>query len=346
MNTRPYELYISLDRLKKFWQLQTHWSNELPLRVALTSLELSFLLIHQTSQDTRVAARRSERIERLFLGCRQQIELLGQWLHPNLPPDEVLSDTPSAQTNLKELVCLDSTYRQGIKQWSNFYGIIADNFPCALGLEPHINALRNCDGFEAKLFIPYDTWIQPQAIATFFHKRDFNAEDGLFATVHQITECWLFLAIGGLRWGDRAAQQGQWSIATGWIDRARSILDYLSGHVLLLETMVLSDYHPLRVRLRDASGAQSAQVVELVGCAQRLLEPVEGYLQKRDCRWLDLYRHPETHKGIHHYLQALASLETRLSSFFFYHYKLAAQVLGTESLGSLGFEVQNLGASH
>lgn len=348
MNTRPYELYISLDQLKILWKCETNWPNELPLRAILVALELSFLLIHETIQEPRSTVPSEERINRLFSGCNQQIELLQELLDTTLPSESSLSDEQSTKTNFKLLIGLDDKIIKRLKIWSYLYTIYLKEFPFNLGIEQYIDMVQLEDGgtnkilYKQKPALSYDQWISPNTIVKIFNLRNFNQEDRFFATVHQITECWLFIALDLLRKSELETQTSNWQAAIVQINKVCSILNYLSEHILLLETMVLADYHPLRVNLRDASGGQSNQGLELIALAKSLFFPITKYLKEHNCCLLDLYYTPIKHPLAYQYIQALSSLETRLKTFFFCHYKLATEIIGSESLGSLGFEVQSL----
>ncbi|MBE9054024.1 hypothetical protein IQ243_27225 [Nostocales cyanobacterium LEGE 11386] len=343
MDTRPYELYISLEQFKSLWQCETNWQNELPLRAILVALELSFLLIHETVQDTRLTVRNEERISRLFAGCRQQIELLAEVLDTTVLSLDSLSNEQSTKTNFKMLIDLDETIFKKLKQWGCFYTSILEEFSFNLGIEHYINQFQFPNMFyKEKPIIPYDKWIKPDTIATIFHTRSFNQEDKLFATVHQVTECWLCIALNLLKSSQLATQESDFHAATNKISKVCSILNYLAQHILILETMVLADYHPLRVNLRDASGAQSKQALDIVNLAKTLFLPITDYLKEYNCSLIDIYNTPNKHIYLYQYIEVLSSLETRLTNFFFCHYKLATQILGSESLGSLGFEVQAL----
>lgn len=346
MYTRPYELYISLDHLQDFWKCKTDWQNELPLRAISVALELSFLLIYETGQDLRPTLCSEERINRLITGCCQQIELLGEILDSSAIAIDILSNEQSSQTNSKVLTDLDRETLKKLEKWSFFYTLTLEKFPFALGIEQYIELLQSKDILintkKTKPTIPYDEWINPIAIANIFNLRNFNQEDKIFAAVHQITECWLVVALDCLKRSRLKAQKNNWQAAAAEAKKVCSIINYLAEHILLLETMVLADYHPLRVGLRDASGAQSKQALELVTLAKALFLPITEYLNESKCCLLDIHHTPTKHTQVYQYIEVLLSLELRLNKFFFCHYKLATRILGIESLGSLGFEVQAL----
>lgn len=354
MNSRPYELYVSLDDLAPLWRGNTGWENEEPLRAALTSLELYFLLIADSARDPRKAARQDQRITRLFNAASAQARLLGDLLAATSPPPGSAAEAPSQTTNLRSLCDLEPRMRalgvpsRVVLQWADSFDATFEALPFLSGLEPELNQLRAAHGLRQRCHragiasLPYDAWAAPGAVASIFQRRTFNAEDRLFAATHQVTECWMFLVLRAFAAAEAAATQRDYLSATTNVTQAAAITAYLSDAILILETMVLADYHPLRVRLRDASGAQSRQIAAALHSSRRLLRIIDADLSLRGLSYLTIYRRPEAYGEEHAFIEALTSLENRLALFLFNHYKLAARVLGTESLGSLGVEVQAL----
>lgn len=354
MNSRPYELYISLDDITPLWSAQTRWVNEEPLRAALVSLELGFLLIAESAEDSRRTVRQDERVARLWSSAAAQIRLLGDLLTSASPAPDLAPLPPSRATNLRPLCGLASrTAALGvstrlIRHCADSYDALVEELPFQLGLEPDINRLRAAHGIRERSYragaptLPYDEWAAPRAVAEIFQRRTFNREDRLFASTHQSTECWMFLALRALAAADAAATRRDWAAATQSVSQAAAIMTYLSEAILVLETMVLADYHPLRVRLRDASGAQSRQIAATLTMSRRLLRLLDADLQPRGISYLTIYRRPDAHRAEHGFIEALTTLENRLAAFLFTHYKLAVRVVGAESLGSLGVELQAL----
>ncbi len=347
MNSRPYESYISLDDLMSLLKNNTTWENEGPLRAALVSLELCFLLIADADHDTRRTVRKRDRIARLWKNAAEHMRLLADLLSPTRVLESVSTKEASKTTN----VCLLHSCDHGprwIRQFADAYDTTVDEMPFKFGIEPEINRLRAAHGFPSSTgraerpYLPYDAWIAPGRIALLFNRRSFNAEDRLFATTHQCVECWMFIALGVLATADAAMANCDYARAAQSIDQAAAILSYLSESILILETLVLADYHPLRVRLRDASGAQSKQVAAAVVASRQLAARFGQDIERRNLSYLTIYRRPAAYLGEHALAEALTTLDNRFSLFLFNHYKLASRILGTKSVGSLGVEVQAL----
>lgn len=100
-----------------------------------------------------------------------------------------------------------------------------------------------------------------QVCADTLLKEDFeHVEDFFFRTVHLGTECWAFVILNRLEIGLRDAQEGSWHNAAAHLRMTGRMLEYLGQHVMMLCSMTLSDYLPLKVEIDGTSGAGSTQV--------------------------------------------------------------------------------------
>src|SRR5207244_3293501 len=110
----------------------------------------------------------------------------------------------------------------------------------------------------------------------------------------------------------------------------------------LLDQMVLADYHPLRVRLRDGSGAQSPAARQLGPAIRAAAAALWTALDWGSLGVLAVLQSPHEHLDPYRYLTRLKAAGKLLQSFLFHHYTLVLGVLGTHSLGSLGYEMREL----
>lgn len=347
MNRRPYELYIALDDIKPRWKANTSWENEAPLRAAFISLELYFLMIVDAHCDPRRTVDKPGRIARLWYSAALQMRLLGDTLTNTRPPESACATSPSKATNLRALRTVEHPARW-VRPFVDGYDAVLDELPFLFGLEAEMQRLSMACGGRTSTYqaerarVSYDAWVEPEIIAEIFHRRTFNAEDRLFAATHQSIECWMFIALEALTAAKGSTASGDYGTATPLVERAAAIMNYLSGAITILETLVLADYHQLRVRLRDASGAQSRQMAEAIATCRQIGTRFATDLERRGLSYLSIYRNAGAHLVEHTFVEALTTLENRFALFLFNHYKLAARILGTGSLGSLGVEVQSL----
>jgi tryptophan 2,3-dioxygenase len=328
LSRTPYDLYIALAELQPLWQTRSDWEGERVLRAGFCALELTFCLIRHMAGDPRPAARPVQHLDRLWENGRRQVELIDLLLSDERAPDLVAQ--PAVRTNLAGL---PGRHGRAYERWLSAYRALSARLLYRPGLEGALDLAE-----AGARYCPYDAWVAPERVAEVVARRDYNREDPLFAGVHQIAECWMLLAAGALERSLAAAAQQHWDEAASWIDKACHVLAYLTDHMELLHRMVPADYHPLRVVLRGASGSQSAQVYVVLGLGTRLAEAAEAAATPL----LEVYRAPDRDPALYAYVQALADLETRLSDFFFRHYKLAARVLGSTGMGTGGYEVQRL----
>jgi cytochrome c553 len=138
------------------------------------------------------------------------------------------------------------------------------------------------------------------------------------------------------------AEGGRWSAAADALAHACDVLPLAIHAGQLLDQMVLVDYHPLRVRLRDGSGAQSRAARALGPAVHAAAGALWTALERDGLRVLDVLQRPNEHLEPYRFLTRLKLAGKLLQSFLFHHYTLVLGVLGTHSLGSLGYEMREL----
>ncbi|KAL4425507.1 hypothetical protein ABPG75_009523 [Micractinium tetrahymenae] len=213
-----------------------------------------------------------------------------------------------------------------------------------------------------------------------------NKEDYFFRSIHLGTDCWAFVALARLASARQQAEAGNWHVAAARATQAARILDYLGSHVLMLTSMNLRDYLQLKVELEGTSGEGSVQVKALRGTVAQLLEPLEAALlgpaapaatsavaagaggalpapaaegESEGCdaeggrqealqqALMAVYEFPDRSPGLYNYARALEVLETGLLGGFYYkHYCLATNVIGSEARGTMRRAVQALKAGY
>ena len=112
--------------------------------------------------------------------------------------------------------------------------------------------------------------------------------------------------------------------------------------------MVLKDYLELKVELEGTSGAGSEAVRTLFEEARNLFGPLETAMTvdgSRDLKaaLMDLYNNPGKQPGTYNYAKSLEAIDTAISGGFFYsHYCLAVNVIGSQSRGTMDMAVKQL----
>ncbi|HEV8360506.1 MAG TPA: hypothetical protein VGR28_08645, partial [Candidatus Thermoplasmatota archaeon] len=341
----PYDLYIEFQEVAALWTCASDHPDELTYRCAFQSVEMGLALLADAAHDERPAARREARMAALAANVAAQVTLARRLVTGAPVPPSRMTPEAAISPGVRALRGLGPTHRSLLAHISD--AILEAHFPIPLGIEPDLTRLRAEQGFAAPAapsgpYLPYESWVQPERVASLVLRDPHSAEDRLFATVHQMTECWLRLVLDRFVRAEAPARQGAWDEAAAHLEQASMILAFLVEHIELLHLMVVADYHPLRVALRGASGAQSAAARVATVSARQFVAPVQQALEARGLTILDVDRFPHDHAGEHRYLEAVGTLERRLMAFYFQHFQLARKVLGTKSLGSLGFEVRAL----
>jgi tryptophan 2,3-dioxygenase/ketosteroid isomerase-like protein len=339
----PYDLWIGFQDGQDLWQCASDHPDERAARCAFTSIEMGLVLLLDAAQDDRPAARSAARVQALADNVADQLRLARRVLRGGVPAS-LLVGAPAPDTAFVALASLGAQHRGAVDTVTD--ALLLGGFP-ALGVEQAAAEARAAHGLPPRAlpqgpFLPYAAWAQPGKVAALVLRDPVGPEDRLFATVHQMTECWLRLVLEDFARAEAASRTADWHGASAAVEEASAVLEFLGRHIELLHLMVVADYHPMRVGLRGASGAQSAAArVAAVG-ARHFLAPFLRDLGQRGLTPLDVLRAAHEHPAEHRFAEALSTLDRRLSMFYFQHFHLARKVLGTRSLGSLGYEVKAL----
>ncbi|MFD8013862.1 nuclear transport factor 2 family protein [Streptomyces sp. NPDC058955] len=187
-------------------------------------------------------------------------------------------------------------------------------------------------------------------------RRPAGPEDHLFRGAHQMTECWLRVAEVCADEALLAAGARDWTRGTRLLRAAGTAVARATQAGQLLDLMDLADYHPLRLMLRDGSGAQSEAARGLPLRVRAVFDALESRV-RADGRTLVhvLSRTPPTGETAAdhgatsfdvtaelHYLRAVRALAKTCQEFLFLHYLLALDVLGAHNTGSLGYDIASM----
>jgi tryptophan 2,3-dioxygenase len=206
--------------------------------------------------------------------------------------------------------------------------------------------------------------VRPEVIMkTLTEKTYEHNEDFFFRSVHLGTECWAFVALRRL---DTAKKQlsefSHWHNAAAHILSASHILSYLGDHIMMLTSMILRDYLKLKVEIEGTSGEGSSAVKMLRSTVKELYVPFISTLFELDggeafgesngvslddaeqqALLLNLYSKPEKQPGLYSYAKALEAIESGLNGGFYYkHFCLASNVIGTGAKGTMNKSVKAL----
>ncbi|MEW2444541.1 nuclear transport factor 2 family protein [Micromonospora marina] len=333
----PYERYTSLDRLRASWPAGDDWPDGVVLVCALQATELILGLMSAAIGDDRVTAdvdRRLDRYSRLLqAGVDEMVDTLGSarlpwnWTAPSL--------ADGASPGLRALPALPGPARAAV---SDALRRASGRLPFQLGVEPQVGLVVS----PGRPTLNYAGRTAPDLVRRVGRAPAHGPEDHLFCAAHQITECWLRIAHHHVREAERRADLGDWAAAGRRIRRAAAAVGLATDAARLLDMMVLADYHPLRVRLRDGSGAQSKAAQSMPSAARHAFTILQRHLDTQGISLLDVLDRPDRHRSLHLYRMALQDLGRRCQTFLFEHYLLALTTLGADNLGSLGYAVQTL----
>lgn len=167
-------------------------------------------------------------------------------------------------------------------------------------------------------------------------------EDYLFATVHLICESLLAVICELSARATKSLQQSELEQALHLLSICSETFLETGQFARILEYLVHQDYHPLRVQLRDASGAQSPRVAESAIYISQTFEAFNTYLQKQNLTFLQLLDASSHYPKQYQLLCEFHEISRAFQMFLFRHYVMVSKILGSQSLGSLGAKVSSL----
>jgi tryptophan 2,3-dioxygenase len=191
-----------------------------------------------------------------------------------------------------------------------------------------------------------------------------HVEDFFFRSVHLGTDCWAFIATYLLKKALAKAEMHEWHSAAEFIMQASRIFNYLGDHVMMLTAMVLRDYLDLKVEIEGTSGEGSVLVKSFKSHVVALLFPLyQGVCMSDDQEMpssieeLDseafleglvmIYSSPELYPSLYSYAKALEAIESSLLGGFYYkHFMLASNVIGSMAKGTMNKSVQALKSTY
>ena len=347
----PYELYVRLGPLAASWPTDDDGGpGSVVACCGFQAAELTLRLIGDALEDERPAAFPQQRIARFVEHLVDGLELTCRLLrHSGVP--EIATTTREDKAPSSGFAVLSHLERDQVDQVTRRFAVASAGLPFEIGIEGQLEAVRRHQGLPAigddgttsgLPVLDYTAVVAPETVFALREPTPYGPEDHLFSTAHQITECWLHIAHHLLDLATAEASQRRWSAAAAALRNASDTLTLAIQAGQLLDLMVLADYHPLRVCLRDGSGAQSRAVRQLPHAVRGAARPLWDVLETDNLSLLDVLDRPTDHVGLHEYLNGLKTIGKRIQGFLFEHYLLALGVLGTHSLGSAGYAIRKL----
>ncbi len=350
-----YEQYIAQEELDTYQRVDFTKSSvlEFTCRCMFQGLELSLLAALEASQDQRPGFPRQGFCDSILHESSALVSHACLLLNiPGVisaPP--TLTPQPAYDTLLKRFLAgeLASVSRRQIDNFTFSLASAFEGLPFGSGIAPWAQKLRanwhlSTLDISHLSYLPYDQWSMLSELLTLPHGSipEFGPEDRRFSLIHQATESWVRIAHFAMQKVLTEANKKDWHQASVWLEWLPSFLTHLGSYINVLGYMNLSDFHPLRVALQGASGAQSRATRAIHRVAAGLIEPLQAELAASRIRLVSILQHPDLYPELSRYVSGLHGLESAVSEFFFHHYRLAARVIGSSSVGSAGKEVGSM----
>jgi tryptophan 2,3-dioxygenase len=347
MKNTPYNLYIHFDVLNAIF-IEDNSRLENMLKCGLTSIELSTKILKNSLEPTKIP--NTNKIIQILKGLETQLSILKQFVGPiegSYIGKESSRDSHSI--NVENLKLLDKNYIQDIDRITVLYFEITKKVTVNLGLEDQLNDIRTHFGLsrikvDCLETLDYVSFVNLPELLKLNKDNYYNSEDELFMVVHQISECWFNIGFNVLIsiHEQFKSEDVNFTESENHFKAIYEVLQFVSHHVLLLEHMILADYHPLRVALRGASGGQSHQAYMLVYLAKDIFKAFLNLLEEKKIGISDVLESPNTNVDLLSTIKHFERLERSLKNFFFQHFSLSSSIIGSRSFGSIGHEVVTL----
>lgn len=350
-----YEQYIAQETLDSYQCVDLARTSVLEFlcRCMFQGLELSLLSALEASEDQRPGFLRQGFCDSILAEAAALVSHAGLLLNiPGvLPSSQTTTPQPAYDTLLKRfLTSQELTISR--RQIDNLTYALASTFegrPFGAGIEAWAHEVRAHYRLPAldiqhQSYLPYDEWAMLSALISLPHGAipEFGPEDRRFALIHQATESWARIAHFAMQQVLSEAHKKNWAQAALWLEWLPAFLTHMGAYMQVLGYMTLRDFHPLRVALQGASGAQSRATRAIHRVAAGLIEPLQTELATSRIRLVAILQTPDLYPELSRYVAGLHGLESAVSEFFFQHYRLAARVIGSGSVGSAGKEVGSM----
>mgnify|MGYP000241712732 CR=1 FL=1 len=347
MKNTPYNLYIHFDVLNSLF-VEKNSRLENLLKCALTSIELSTKLLNKSIAPRKIS--NFKKITQFLKDIEVQLTLLSNYAGPIEEEYIIRGEIKSVHSdNIENLKSLSPSYTKHIDKVTALYFDVTQKVTVKLGLENQMNEIRKhfcLPEISSNLLdtLDYVAFVRPNELLKLSKTEYFNSEDELFMVVHQVSECWFNIGLKELEEVliEFKKEEPNVTKCEEHFNAIYDILEYVSYHVLLLEHMILADYHPLRVALRGASGGQSHQGHMLVYLAKNVFTAFLGHISKKEIGIADILQKPNEHVDLLSTIKHFENLERSLKNFFFQHFALSSSIIGSKSFGSIGHEVVSL----
>lgn len=335
----PYELYIQYDKLVPLFSQPLN-KEERFLVCGITAIELSCdLLNYQYNQNEP----KLELIDSLLQEIKTQFHLLvtHKW---TINLQETNGFHSKSIEKLKEL---GKEYTKEIREITDIYFNLSEKVN--IGINAQINEIReyfNLPSVSINKSELKGDLSQVKLYNLFDMKEEklFNPDDLIFKRTHQISECWFNLILGecdsitaGLR-----AETIDYDELKDHFTTVSNILSFLSEHIFILEHMIVASYHYLRVGLRGASGGQSKQAFEMFSAVKSTFKEFLNVVNKQETTIVEILEYPKKHPILLRQVNQFSKIENVLKNFFFQHYMLSSNVIGSQSFGSIGKDLVSL----
>ncbi|OLT48749.1 tryptophan 2,3-dioxygenase [Saccharomonospora sp. CUA-673] len=168
-----------------------------------------------------------------------------------------------------------------------------------------------------------------------------HRDELLFQIVHQSTELWLKLAVSDLTEATARVPDGDLLPAAELLQRSALAIHVITEHLEMLRHLSPWDFQTIRTILGHGSGADSPGWRSLHKAGHGMARAFAVFAESRGLDVAELYRARRATPELQ-LVEAMIEWDERVSIWRVRHYKVLTRVLGNQSIGTQGTQVDTL----
>lgn len=168
-----------------------------------------------------------------------------------------------------------------------------------------------------------------------------HRDEALFQVVHQTSELWLKFAGFEIGSAAEAVGEGEFAVATGYLRRARTGMDFLTDQLVMFNQMTPWDFQQVRGALGNGSGLESPGWREVRRVTRELGTAFDERCRAQEVALVDLYR-GRPGDPLFALAEALVDWDEAVNRWRVRHLQMTTRLIGADSSGTQGNPVDML----
>ncbi|HEX2021597.1 MAG TPA: tryptophan 2,3-dioxygenase family protein [Candidatus Thermoplasmatota archaeon] len=170
----------------------------------------------------------------------------------------------------------------------------------------------------------------------------FHRDEYLFQVVHQTAELWFSQILWDFEEVHRRVADGRAVEAARLVRRSTEVVKILTQQVHVLESMVVWDYHTIRLALGRGSGQESPGFNGILREAPKLEDDLLALVERRGTTLYEVYTESHKHPDLLELADALTDLDMYFHLWRQHHLAFVKRMIGPGQRSLKGYAVEAL----